>query len=227
MVFTKFPLVKMASVPSVRLVAAMARGLSHSSICFTGTAVLEYTANGTVQGSWGGRLPDAAPHGAYRCRGDDRWCVIAVFTDEEWTSFTKVLGNPLWTRENRFATLLGRKHNEDELDRLVENWTMQKDAREVMEILQSAGVAAGVIQSGKDLLEDDLQLKARGHFVQVEHPEAGSQTVDSVRIKLSSTPGRVRHPAPLLGEHNEHVLKELLGISGDEYDSLLIEGVVY
>ena len=198
-----------------------------SSICFTGTAVLEYTANGVVQGSWGGRLPDAAPHGAYRCRGDDQWCVIGVFTDEEWESFAGAIGNPPWTGQSRFATLLGRKHNEDELDRLVEEWTIQEDARDVMETLQRAGVAAGVIQSGKDLLEDDLQMKAREHFVQVEHSEAGSQMVDSVRIKLSSTPGRVRRPAPLLGEHSEYVLKEHLGISDDEYDSLLVEGIIY
>jgi crotonobetainyl-CoA:carnitine CoA-transferase CaiB-like acyl-CoA transferase len=198
-----------------------------SSICFTGTAVLEYTANGTIQGSWGGRLPEAAPHGAYRCSGDDRWCVIAVFTDEEWRAFARVMGNPPWTGESRFATLLGRKQHEDELDRLVEEWTKQKDAREVMEALQNAGVAAGVIQSGKDLLEDDLQMKAREHFVRMEHPEAGGQMVDSVRIKLSSTPGSVRRPAPLLGEHSEYVLKNLLAISDDEYDSLLIEGVIF
>lgn len=198
-----------------------------STVCFTGTSILQYTANGSIQGSWGGRLPNAAPHGAYRCRGDDQWCVIAVFTDDEWESFIRAIGNPSWTKESKFATLLGRKQNEDELDKLVQSWTIQKDAREVMELLQRAGVAAGVIQNGKDLLEDDPQLRARGHYVQIEHPEAGRQTVDGVRIKLSATPGRVRHPAPILGQHNEYVFKELLGISDEEYVNLMVEQVIY
>jgi crotonobetainyl-CoA:carnitine CoA-transferase CaiB-like acyl-CoA transferase len=198
-----------------------------STICFTGTSILQYTANGSIQGSWGGRLPNAAPHGAYRCRGDDQWCVIAVFTDAEWGSLTRAIGNPPWTGESRFATLLGRKQHEDELDQLLQSWTIKRDAREVMELLQSAGVAAGVIQSGKDLLEDDRQLRARGHYVPIEHPEAGRQRVDGVRIKLSAAPGTVRHPAPLLGQHNEYVFKELLGISEEEYVNLLVEQVIY
>ncbi len=198
-----------------------------STVCFTGTAILQYTANGSIQGSWGGRRHNAAPHGAYRCRGDDQWCVIAVFTDDEWESLTRAIGDPPWAKEGRFATLLGRKQHEDELDRLLQSWTIQKDAREVMGLLQGAGVAAGVIQSGKDLLEDDRQLSARGHYVRTEHPEAGRQTVDGVRIKLSHTPGSVRNPAPLLGQHNEYVFKELLGISAEEYDNLIVEQVIY
>ncbi len=198
-----------------------------STVCFTGTAILQYTANGSIQGSWGGRRPNAAPHGVYRCRGDDQWCVIAVFTSDEWASLTSAIGNPPWAKESRFATLAGRKQHEDELDRLVQSWTIQRDAREVMERLQSAGVAAGVIQSGKDLLEDDRQLSARQHYVRMEHPEAGRQTVDGVRIKLSQTPGRVLNPAPLLGQHNEYVFKELLGLSAEEYDNLIVEQVIY
>ena len=198
-----------------------------STACFTGTAVLEYTANNTIQGPWGGRLPDAAPHGVYRCQGDDDWCVIAVFTDEEWESFKKAIGNPAWTEDSRFATLPARKQNEDELDRLVEEWTVQKGTREVMETLQSAGVAAGVIQTGQDLLDNDIQMRARGHYVRIDHVEAGEQTVDGVRIKLSDTPGRIQRPAPVLGEHNEYIFKELLGISDEEYDELLIEQIIY
>jgi len=198
-----------------------------STVCFTGTATLEYTANGTIQGSWGGRLPYAAPHGAYRCQGDDRWCVLVVFTDEEWEAFGRAIGDPPWTKDSKFATLDGRKRNEDELDRLIESWTKEKDARKVMEILQNAGIAAGVIQNGKDLLEDDIQLKAQEHYLRIDHPEAGEQTVDGVRIKLSGTPGKVRRPAPMLGEHNEYVLKELLGIPDEEFDMLIVDQVIY
>jgi len=198
-----------------------------STVNFTGTAVLEYTANQAVQGSWGGRLPNAAPHGAYRCKGDDRWCVVAVFGEDEWEAFCGTIGRPAWTGEPKFTTLDDRKKNEDELDQMVESWTITKDARDVMELLQAAGVAAGVVQTGEDLLDNDLQLRAREHYVRMDHPEAGPQTVDGVRIKLSETPGSVRRPAPLLGEHNDYVIKELLGIPDEEYDMLIVEQVVY
>lgn len=197
-----------------------------STVCYTGTALLEYTANNHIQEHWGGRLPNAAPHGAYRCKGDDRWCVIAVFTEEEWNSFKKAIGNPAWANDKKFATLASRKKNEDELERMVNTWTETKDAREVMTLLQNAGVAAGVIQTGQDLLEFDEQLKLR-HYVKIEHPEAGVQTVDGVRIKLSETPGRIQRPAPIMGEHNEYVFKKLLGMSDDEYDMNLVEQVLY
>ncbi|MBI2831174.1 MAG: CoA transferase [Chloroflexi bacterium] len=197
-----------------------------STVCFTGTALLEYTANNKIQGPWGGRLPNAAPHGTYRCKGDDEWCVIAVFTDDEWKAFKKAIDNPSWANDKKFATLADRKKNEDELDRLVNAWTLPKGAREVMELLQNAGVGAGVIQTGRDLLDNDQQLIQR-HYVKVEHPEGGPQTVDGVRIKLSATPGRIQRPAPLLGEHNEYVFKKLLGIPDEEFDMLLVDQVLY
>jgi len=198
-----------------------------STVCFTGPAVLEYTANGRVQGPADGRLDNAAPHGAYRCAGDDRWCVIAVMNDDQWAAFGRVVGDLAWTRDGRFATSLRRKENEDELDRLVEEWTRTKDPRLIMREMQAAGVPAGVVQSGKDLLEEDEQLRYNGHYVCVSHPEAGKHRADGVRIKLSKTPGRVARPAPLLGEHNEYVFKGILGLSDAEYDDLLVRGVLY
>ncbi|MFC1886877.1 CaiB/BaiF CoA transferase family protein [Thermodesulfobacteriota bacterium] len=198
-----------------------------STINFTGTAILEYTANGTIQGSWGGRLPHAAPHGAYRCKGDDGWCVIAVFTEMQWEAFKRVIGDPAWIKDGKFATLSDRKNNEDELDRLVNSWTVLKNPREVMELLQNAGVAAGVIQNGKDLMEDDPQMKARNHYISMAHPETDKHTVDGIRIKLSKTPGEIRRHAPLLGEDNDYVFKDLLGLPDEDYDMLIVDGVIY
>ncbi|GAG07423.1 unnamed protein product, partial [marine sediment metagenome] len=124
-----------------------------SSVCVVGTAILDQTVNGRDQNRQGNRLPYAAPHGAYRCQGDDRWCVIAVFSDAEWRAFCQAISDPQWCHDERFATLQERKQNEDELDRLIEGWTSGRTAEEVMETLQAAGVAAGVVQNARDVLE--------------------------------------------------------------------------
>jgi crotonobetainyl-CoA:carnitine CoA-transferase CaiB-like acyl-CoA transferase len=195
-----------------------------SGVSFLAAATLDYSANQRVQSATGNRSPYAAPHGAYRCRGDDRWCVIAVFTDEEWQAFGQVIGEPEWCRDPRFDTLLGRKGNEEELDKLVEEWTSQYSAEEVMEMMQAAGVAAGVVANGRDLHEDP-QLGHRHHFWPLEHPEMGVTNYETVSFRLSETPPEVRIPAPCLGEHTEYVCREILGMSEPEFDQLTVDGV--
>ena len=185
--------------------------------------VLDYTANGRIQGAIGNRSQYAAPHGVYRCQGDERWCAIAVFTDEEWRNFCDVIGKPQWTMQAKFATLLQRKEHEDELDRLVEQWTVRYPAEEVMKKMQQAGVPAGVVQNSKDLTQDP-QLKDRGYFVAVEQPEMGLYYHERSSFKLSKTPAEVR-PAPCLGEHNEYVCTQILGMSDEEFIKLCCNGV--
>jgi len=187
-------------------------------------ALLDYTVNGREGGRIGNHHPYAAPHGVYRCQGDDRWCTIAVFTDDEWEAFCKVIGKPTWTGDPKFATLLARKENEEELDRLVEDWTVNFPPKEVMNKIQAAGVAAGVVQSGKDLIEDP-QLKHRHHFWYLNHPEMGLCAYDGPPFKLSETPAELRMPAPCLGEHTEYVCTQILGMSDQEFIGLLTEGV--
>jgi benzylsuccinate CoA-transferase BbsF subunit len=188
--------------------------------------MLDQTVNGRVQNRQGNRLPHAAPHGAYRCQGDDRWCVIAVFSDDQWRAFCQAIGDPQWSHEERFATLQGRKQNEDELDRLVESWTSTRTAEEVMETLQAAGVPAGVVQNARDVLENDPHLKERGYYVFLDHPEAGRTAYDGPGFRLSKTPGRLR-PAPMLGEHTERVCKEVLQMDDEEMAQLVMQGVLF
>ena len=188
------------------------------------TAILDYTANGREQSRMGNQHPQASPHGAYRCKGDDRWCVIAVFTDEEWQSFCRVLANPEWSQDPRLATLSGRLENADELDCLVEAWSLNYTPEKVMTLMQAAGVAAGVTQNSKDLHEDP-QLKHRNHYWVLDHPETGPSAYDSPAYKLSRTPSQPRMPAPCLGEHNEFVCTRLLGMSDEEFVGLMAEGI--
>lgn len=167
----------------------------------------------------------AAPQGCYRCAGEDSWCVISVYTAEEWENFCLVLGAPVWTKEPRFATGSERVRHRSELDPLVEAWTMQYGAYDVMERLQTAGVAAGVVQNAAQL-DSDPHLRARGFIVETDHPEMGRIRHGGLPIKLSVTPGRVRCHAPLLGQDNQYVLGNILGLAPEAIERLRQLGVL-
>jgi benzylsuccinate CoA-transferase BbsF subunit len=194
-------------------------------INFVAPLILDYTVNQRVAERMGNYSPYAAPHGAFRCPGSDKWCVIAVLTDKEWQGFCKVIGNPSWTQDPRFATLEARKENGDELERLVEAWTISHSPAEVMDMLQSAGVAAGAVQNSEDLFEHDPHLKERNYYPEIEHPEMGKYFTVAPPYKLSKAPHELRR-APLMGEHNEYAFKEILGMSDDEIAELIVEGVI-
>ena len=193
-----------------------------------GASMLDYSINERVAKPTGNRLPHrgAAPHGAYRCKGEDRWCVISVFSEEEWQAFIRALGNPTWTNDEKFSTLLARTEHMDELDLLIEEWTIKRTPEKVMEIMQRAGVAAGVVQNSRDLFESDPQLKHYQFFKEMEHPVIGVVSYENVPFKLSETPGELRRPAPLLGQHNDYVFGKLLGMSKEELAKYTEEGVI-
>lgn len=175
-----------------------------------------------------GSYPDyalAAPYGCYKCQGDDRWCVIAVFTDEEWQALRSVLGNPPWTDEARFSTAWQRREHIDNLNELLEQWTVQHSPEEVMDLLQGVGVAAGIVKNAREVAADP-QLTARHFFATVTHPTLGETTFDSTPIRLERTPARFGRAAPLLGQDNRYVYQELLGIGDRELTELIEAGVI-
>ncbi len=196
-----------------------------TSLQFVAPALLDYAVNGTIQGRCGNEHAYAAPHGVYRCQGDDRWCAIAVFTDDEWRSFCHAIGSPAWTSESSFATFLSRKDNERELNELVEAWTLKHAAEDVASRLQAAGVPAAVVQNGQDLLEHDRQLDHRHHFWSLGHSEMGQHVTEVAPYRLSCTPGEPRWAAPCLGEQNHLVCTQVLGMSDEEFVELMAEGV--
>jgi len=192
-----------------------------------GPAILDYTVNhnvATPQGNCPGHIA-AAPYSCYKCSGEDRWCVIAVSTEEEWQSLCHVLGNPPWSKEERFSTLSGRERHAEELGQLLEQWTIKHTPEEVMNLLQQAGVAAGLVEDANDMANDP-QLVARNFFVKAEHPVLGKTTSDNTPIKLSRTPARFHRAAPLLGQDNRYVYKELLGLSEQDLSQYIEEGVI-
>lgn len=196
-----------------------------ASLHFLAPQILDYETNGRIAKRMGNRHPDAAPHGAFRCRGEDRWCVIAVFTDQEWQAFCRVIGNPAWTAETGFSTHRRRKENEDQLEGRVEAWTVNQPAEAVMEMMQRAGVAAGVVQTAEDLLDHDPQLKHSRFFATLPHADVGELRSPRPPYLLSKASCDLR-PPPLLGEHNDYVCREILGMTDEEIVSLFNEGVL-
>jgi len=167
----------------------------------------------------------AAPYGCYGCSGTDRWCVIAVFHQEEWKALCDVMGNPSWTKEEKFSTLLKRKENLEELDEFIEQWTAQHTPEEIVQLLQEAGVSAGVVQNGEDLAKDP-QLIARDFFIPSEHPVLGRTISDSTPIRFKDNPKIHWKTAPLLGEDNRYVYMELLGFKEDDLSSYIERGII-
>ena len=190
-----------------------------------GLSLLDYTANGRVPTRVGNRHPSASPHGCYRCQGEDRWCSLAVFTDDEWRRACRVMGDPSWNSDPRFATVSGRTGNAEELDRLVEQWTSERSSEEVMRLMQQAGVEAGVVQTMEDLLTRDKHLEERGLYCQVPHRLRQLVLLEGVPYKASRTPGGLRSAGPFIGEHTEQVCREVLGMSDEEFAEYQQQGV--
>jgi crotonobetainyl-CoA:carnitine CoA-transferase CaiB-like acyl-CoA transferase len=148
---------------------------------------------------------------------------ITVRNDEEWVGFCRALGNPEWTRDEKFSSALNRYRNQDKLDKLVESWTLEHDHYEAMFILQGEGIAAAPLTDAADI-EADPHVKEIGVLETVTHPEAGTHSYPGIGWTQAKTPNHVRRYAPRLGEDNEYVYKELLGISDEQYAELEREG---
>jgi len=167
----------------------------------------------------------ASPYGCYRCSGEDRWCVIAVFTEDEWQALCRVLGNPAWAKETRFSSLFMRKKHKEELDGYLEAWTVRQSAESLVQRLQWAGVSAGVVQNAEDLAGDP-QLLARHFFVSMNHPTLGESKTDTSPIRFLDSARGPFKAAPLLGEDNQYVYRELLGLSEEMILSYIERGII-
>ncbi len=192
---------------------------------FMGSAIMDYGMNGRLQPRRGNRHPCAAPQGVYRCAGEDEWVAIAVSSEEEWAGLCGAVGSPPWTSDPLFSESRGRYENHDALDRLVEDWTSRRDKFEATRILQQAGVAAAPVLSCAEILEDP-HMKHREFFQSVEHPKTGTCIYQGFPVRFSETPVRIRMPAPTLGQHNHYVLTRLLGMTREEINRLVEEGVI-
>lgn len=201
-------------------------------IYMTGTAILDSVINGRPSQRTGNRSPykPAAPHGAYRCAGDDRWIAIAVSNEEAWRALVQEMENPAWTLSEQFSTLTARIQNQDELDHLISEWTKNKEAFALQERLQKAGVPAGVCQTAQDRVERDPQLKHLQWLIPLPHSEIGTWPVKDVPFHFANATvnqgGPTERAAPCYGEDNDYVYGELLQLSMEERAELEKAGVI-
>jgi crotonobetainyl-CoA:carnitine CoA-transferase CaiB-like acyl-CoA transferase len=185
---------------------------------------LDYFINGRAPQPAGNTHPQFAPHGVYRCQGHDAWCAIAVRDDAEWASMVKAMGSPEEARDKRFIATQDRLVHKKELDSLIEAWTVEHTPNQVMRLLQSAGVPAGVVQSGESLFLDP-QLRARGFITSMDYAGTGPVEYPGAYVRLSETPGKLEW-CHEMGQDNREVFSGLLGMSADEVKSLEDKGVL-
>jgi benzylsuccinate CoA-transferase BbsF subunit len=190
-----------------------------------GHIFMDHSMNGRVQTRAGNRDHLMAPHNCYPCLGDNKWVTIAVACDDEWDALRRVVGDSR-LEDQRFADASSRWQNQDALDQLIGEWTASRSQEEVTQALQDVGVAAMPVLDGQALVRDP-HLHARGVLQSVNHPAIGENLTVSPPWRFSRTPTPIDGPGPLLGEHNQYVLGELLGMPSEEIEKLVAEEVVY
>jgi crotonobetainyl-CoA:carnitine CoA-transferase CaiB-like acyl-CoA transferase len=198
-----------------------------ASVCHLGDIVMDFTMNKRERTRRGNTHSSFAPHGCYRCKGDDNWVTVAVENDEQWSSFCQIMGNPGWTKSEKFTSLKCRLDNQAELDLLIEKWTAQYDKFEIMELLQKCKVAAGVVSNMKEV-NLNPHLIEREFFQQIDHGEdIGNRPIPAqLPAKFTGFEQFTSKRAPHFGEDTEYVILSLLGMSREYLAQLEEEKVI-
>jgi crotonobetainyl-CoA:carnitine CoA-transferase CaiB-like acyl-CoA transferase len=187
-----------------------------------GELVVDAARTGRVHGPLGNRHPTRAPQGAYPCRGDDRWLAVSVGSDEEWAGLRRAMGDPAWAGDERYATAAGRRACHDEIDRGIAAWTRDGDDIELFHRCQAEGVPAGPVLHEHDLYADP-HLRARGFFRANTAVDAGTHEYPA-HLWHWTGPELRWAPIAAMGDHNDYVYREVLGLSDEEYAALEADG---
>jgi crotonobetainyl-CoA:carnitine CoA-transferase CaiB-like acyl-CoA transferase len=178
-----------------------------------------------VPGRRGNKHEWMAPHDAYRVAGKDAWLTLAVSSDEEFAALARVLGRPDLGQDARFAAVAARKENELALDEVITSAVANRDALELEQALQSAGVKACRVIKSYDLA-DDRGLEHIGFFQQLTREASGTHLFKTWPFRFDDIEASHKRPAPLLGAHNDDVLRGILGLSDAEIGRLEREQVI-
>jgi crotonobetainyl-CoA:carnitine CoA-transferase CaiB-like acyl-CoA transferase len=188
--------------------------------------VVEYGASGTELTRDGNRGPYAAPQNVYACAGHERWLAIAIATDDQWHALRTAMGDPEWAREPALASATARRAAHDAIDAGLAAWTADQDVTELADALAAAGIPAGVVVDARDIAKNP-QLLHRTFFETEHHPISGECRLPVGAWKFASNHAPwMRRPAPALGEHNDEVFRDLLGMTDAELDRLRADGVI-
>ena len=202
---------------------------TEAGLSLNGPALLDWTVNGRASRRDGqpdsnrSLSPEMAPHGIYPCRGEDEWVAIACRDDGDWSRLAGLIGEP-WSETAGYARLAGRLAGQDALDDDLAAWAGTRGKFEVQAALRAAGVPCSAVQKPEERIEHDLDTE--GLWPVVTHSAIGDVRVDGLPVKMSRTPWRIERGGPCLGEHNDHVLTHLLGLSASEIEALRAERVI-
>ncbi|MFC7398363.1 CaiB/BaiF CoA transferase family protein [Chelatococcus sp. GCM10030263] len=196
-----------------------------STINCMGLAFLEHAVTGVERERLGNRSPHHAPHNIFRCAGEDDWCAVAVTSDAQWRALCDAIGDEELAADPALATAEGRLADVERIEKAVGAWTATRDATAVMMELQAKGVPAGVVASSRYLMDEDQQLKHRGYWQVIDHPEIGESRFTSPPFLLDDERVNLKRP-PLIGEHTDSVLTDILGYTPERVRALHAEGVL-
>ncbi|WP_449255514.1 CaiB/BaiF CoA transferase family protein [Bosea sp. (in: a-proteobacteria)] len=196
-----------------------------STINCMGLAYVEHAVTGVERERLGNRSPHFAPHDIFRCAGEDEWCAITVLKDSQWAALCEVMGDRELASDPTLATAKGRLAQIERVEAAVAAWTAKRDPEAVMAALQARGVPAGLVASCRYLMDEDPQLRHRGYWQTVDHPEIGEARFTSPPFLLDGERVSLKRP-PLIGEHTEEVLAEVLGYAPERISALRAEGVL-
>lgn len=197
--------------------------MQEACLAWVGDAFLEYGFTGKQRPRMGNRHHTFAPHGIYPAAGDDRWVALACETEAQWSALD-ALARGGWAADARFATMAGRKANEDALDEAIRAWTAPQDRDALAARLIAGGVIAAPVHDALEVAADPV-LRERGVVTEIEHPETGRWPQVVLPMHFSRTAPEPPRHAPLQGQHTHEVLAELLEMSADEVDELVRAGV--
>ena len=198
---------------------------AEASVNWLGPALLDLLVNGRGFERLGNSDPQMSPHGAFPAAGDDRWVAIACRDDDDWQALLEVSGLSSLGSDNRFATVEARLTNREALEAAISEWTRQHDMGDVERMLQARGVPAHQVQNSAELVVDP-QLLHQNHFIELPHATMGTVTIEGSRFELSRTPAKVEQVGPTFGEHNDYVLREILGYDDERIIELAIADVL-
>ena len=188
-----------------------------------GDAVAAYGLSGVSPEAAGNRHAEMAPHGVYPCE-DQEWISIAASDDNAWAALAGAMERPELASDPKFKTLAARKENEDELDTMISAWTAAQNATALTARLQEAGVAAAKSQSSIDLIADG-DLWARGFYTEVQDADGDGRSIVGPSWRMSRG-AAIERGAPKLGEHNDYIYGDVLGLSPEERRRLAEAGVM-
>ncbi len=192
--------------------------------CMLENASVRYTLTGEIPCSLGSAHPSIVPFQAFRTK-DEAWFIAAIGNDALWAKYCKVIEREDLTNDPRFRTNPLRTKNKTELIPVLDVEMAKKTRQEWSAIFDTAALPYSPINNMREICEDP-HIKYRGMLVEIDQPRAGRMKIAGSPIHLSETPGKVYAPAPLLGEHSEEVLKDILGYSQEETDKLKKKGII-